>query len=312
MKRKVLPKNKSFFNQRLAPLLLLFVLSHQPAFAWLTYLNSRLDHALYNQYEPRTVVHVTIEKKEVDSVDQHHLMRGPNKTVAYFRVKNVILGQESLKDTLVRIETSSFTWPEDLVPYHEKGECILVLNKYGSDKDYYIVCVVPVYNQLFQKVTTNAEAVPLLEKEILDVLAHEKNPVRQCELIKQVGPVLSKNNAPLLATYATSTNAWLSRSALAAIAYSTEENAVIKLLAADIERFFSEYKENETITNIKGTAGYAPYPYYYQHVFFIEGRSMKEGSRWDENEADRNQRLFNKLVKTGLISQKVQKMLSKN
>jgi hypothetical protein len=283
-----------------------------PAQAYLCYLNARLDHALYDEHRPKTVAYVYIEKKEVEQPADSMVFMGPIKSVAYFRVKSVIMGTDSLQDQLLKIETTFFIWPEDLVDYAANNRCILILDRYAGEKDYRIVSVVPAYHDHFIQTTTNTAVLKILEAEILESLQHEKNEVHQAAFIHQAGPVLSKENVKTVMPFLQSGNIWVRRSALAAAVYATENQGLLEILASDIEGFFSQYdNEKETIKNIEGTSGYAPYPYYLQYVFFIDSGSMRWGSRWDENEATRNQKLYHKLIGTGRISKKIQDRIEK-
>lgn len=294
-------------------LVLLLFCAGSPARAYIQYLNARLDHALYDEHDPKTVVYVNIEKKEEEQPDNQMIIRVPPNTVAYFRIKAVIMGNDSLTDQLLGIETTSFAWPDDLVDYTVNNHCLLVLDRYTGEKNYRIVSIVPVYHDTFAKAATNTAALKILENEILESLQHEKNEARQAAFLRQVGPVLSEENVKSVMPFLQNSNIWIRRSALAAVVYTTGNQGMIEILASDMESFFSQYNnEKETIRDIDGTPGYAPYPYYLQYIFFIDSGSMRWGSRWDEKEATRNQKLYHQLVETGRISKKVQALIEKN
>jgi hypothetical protein len=57
---------------------------------------------------------------------------------------------------------------------------------------------------------------------------------------------------------------------------------------------------------------FAPYPYSFNHYFFLENRSWTFGSRWDEKEAEKHLRILNTMLKLNIIDKKVAKILNPN
>jgi hypothetical protein len=87
--------------------------------------------------------------------------------------------------------------------------------------------------------------------------------------------------------------------------YATEDKAYIRLAAKDVQKFLSTTNEDDLID---GT--FAPYPYFFNHYFFLEKRSWTFGSRWDEQEAEKHLRILNTMLKLNIIDKKVAKILN--
>lgn len=301
-------------------LLLALQAIHFKAGAWLSYSNSRIDHALYDSHDPKLVVSGRISAIiSQDSAALINYMDGPTGPESIeFTVEHVIMGKSIYKDMRLEIPILSFNWPDELVKL-EKGQYCTVIVKVNGNKlaDCTIEVVVPYNENHFQsfpknelEVATNSITRKFFEGQLLAELSTEKNVKRQQALLEQIGPITSAENESKIAQFLNSENEWVKRAALASLVFSTQKKAYVNELALDINMFFSKYTSNEKM--IGGTLEYSNYSawyLYYRFVFFLDPGQRKWGSRWDENEARTNEILVEKLKATGHLSKKVQSAL---
>ena len=116
-----------------ALLLVAVVFAHpRTAFAEIYTTNSRLDHALWPEHDPKLVV-----AGEIGAVDGEGALQ--------FRVTGVILGADAHRGQTLTIPAKSFLWPQTLVPLEKGTSCILVLRPWEENGAirYHIYTVVP-------------------------------------------------------------------------------------------------------------------------------------------------------------------------
>ncbi len=259
----------------------------------------RLDHAIYPKHDPKLIV--AGEISEIDWDDQRSLY--PPEIHFRFFIDTVILGQQSYRAQTLIIPAPSFAWPTELLPFQEGTRCALVLGKaYGTEPDSFSPqTVIPLTNTALQTAGDGESAKRILEREILGQLADDTDQDRQCALLLQVAPILSKDSAASVMPYAKRNDIWLMRAALSALIYATEDPEYIRQAAVDIQQYFSAaVGNNEEPTDQQ---------LFFKYYFFLEKRSWTWGSRWDEKEAHKHLRILNTLFSTGLINEEVKMML---
>ncbi len=284
---------------------LLVVLSSQ-AWAYLMTGNQRLDHAIYPEHDPKLIVAGEIVGKSV-APDTNSALLQPAEVNFQFKVTAVILGEAKYKGLTLTLPATSFMWPDDLLPFKTGTRCILVLRtKWGEKRDgYYIYVVVPSSSNALPVAKDGEEAKRIIEKEILAELENERSFTRQRALLLQVAPILRKKHSSKVLPFLKSKNIWVMRAALGALIYATEEEKYIRKMAADVQRFFTTTRSTDRINE-----KYAPYPYFFDHYFFLEKRSWTWGSRWNEDEAEKHLRVLNVMFNLGIISDEVKKILN--
>ncbi len=274
------------------------------AFGYLMTANMRLDWAISGGHDSELIVAGQIVGKDVKprpSGGEDY----PADISLRFKVTTVILGQQLYKDQTLVIPVTSFMWPTELLACQEGARCACVLwtNKWGNKPDTYtLYAVVPVSNTALRTAKDGEESKRILEKEILAELTHEKRPERQEALLLQVTPILTKENAPTVVPFLTSKDVWVMRSALVAGIYATEDKEYIRKAAEDVQSFFTTTGPSDLIKD-----KYFAYPYFFDHYFFLDTRR----SPWDDDEANRNRRIFNAFFGTGILSDEVKKILKR-
>ena len=260
----------------------------------------RLDHAIYAKHDPKLIVAGEISQVEFDD----HRSLYPPDIRFRFLIHTVILGQQSYQSQTLSIPAPSFAWPTELLPFEQGTQCALVLDKaYGTKQEsFYPLTVVPLTNTSLQTAGDGETAKRILAREILNQLVDDNNQERQCALLLQVAPILTKDSVASVIPYAKSNNIWLMRAALSALIYATEDPEYIRHAAMDIQNYFSTTSSgNDTNPTDRQL--------FYKYYFFLEKRSWTWGSRWDEKEAQKHLRILNSLFSTGLISEEVSKIL---
>ena len=259
----------------------------------------RLDHAIYEKHDPKLIV--AGEISEIDWDDQRGLY--PPDIRFGFLIHTVILGQQSHRAQTLIIPAPSFAWPTELLPFQEGTRCALVLDKaYGNEPEsFYPVTVIPLTNTALQTAGDGESAKRILEREILGQLVDDTDQERQCALLLQVAPILTKDSVASVMPYAKSNEIWLMRAALSALIYATEDPEYIRQAAVDIQQYFSVAGDNSEVPTDQQL--------FFKYYFFLEKRSWTWGSRWDEKEAHKHLRILNKLFSTGLINEEVKMML---
>jgi hypothetical protein len=292
--------------------LLLFSL---PSGAYIMYSNQPLNHALYAGHDQKLIVHGKIMKVYVQEMPETNIGFSPPDCTLHFQVSDVIMGSEHYKSHTFEIAITSFIWPENLVELKAGVNCFLLFDAPKDKKNpKSIVTVVPSVSKKFNPITTNEQARDLFIKEIiaaLNITALKKSTDSKeiSALLCQVAPILKPEFEKDILPYTKHENIWVKRAALAGLVYATQKVEYIKMVAKDAEAFFSIHKENDLIAGQEKDQSYAPYPYYFRYLFFLEKRSWTWGSRWDESEAEKHQSIMTVIRKTGLVSDAVLEIL---
>ena len=63
----------------------------------------------------------------------------------------------------------------------------------------------------------------MLEEELLAVVQQERSPRRQAAMLRQLAPILARDNTYLVRDLTNSTDRWLARAASAALVYASED-----------------------------------------------------------------------------------------
>jgi hypothetical protein len=260
--------------------------------------NMRLDHALWPVHDPKVVV-----AGEISPGDKDEELR--------FRVEGVILGAESYKGQSLRIPVGSFLWPRTLVPREKGGFCILVLRPWNRNNGYewYLYAVVPGRKKDYPRARDTLAARAVLAEELLAQLKAEKSAARQRVLLLQLAPILAKDKAEAVEGFLKSSDAWVRRSALAALVYATEQPKYLELMAKDVQAYFVQTKEKEWVDGLEGGVRMHPKTLLLEHYFFLRNRTWTWGTQWDEQEAEKHLHILDGMLKKGLIEDWVRKQL---
>jgi hypothetical protein len=268
------------------------------ALARIYYLNSRLDHALWPEHDPKLVV-------------AGEILAGDKPGTIRLRVRGVILGAEFYKDKILDIPIGSFMWPEALVSSQKGTFCILVLlpSKEKQKEEYYLFTVVPGRKREYPRTADTKAARTILADELLAQLESEKSETRQRALLLQVAPILLKDKAAPVEKYLKSTDPWVRRSALSALVYATEDPKHLAALARDVQDFFSRTKRAEWVDGLEPGVKMSPKTLLLEHYFFLEKATWTWGTRWSEEEANKHLRILKGIQDEKVIEEWIQRRL---
>lgn len=261
----------------------------------ISYRNERLDHALYPKHSPKLVIAGEIQAIKGRMYYDRELS---------FDVEEVILGDPALAHTSVTVPTAAFAWPEDLVRHAAGSYCILVLD--GKR----LAAVAPAARGHRRVATDQIGALRILEEGIINVLRAETSANRQRAMLLQLAPILRRENASSVTPFLKAEDLWVRRAALAALIYATEDDEYASLAAADIKGFFADesvtecWKRQKRLLEACEAAGK-----FTENYFFLESRSWRRGSRWDEEEAGKHLRIWRSILSTGEIPDESAKLI---
>jgi hypothetical protein len=260
--------------------------------------NLRLDHALWPAHDPKVIV-----AGEISPGDKDEELR--------FRVEGVILGAESYRGQSLRIPVGSFLWPKTLVPPEKGVFCILVLRPWTVNKgyDWYLYAVVPGRKKDYPRAGDTLAARAVLAEELLAQLKAEKSAARQRVLLLQLAPILAKDKAKVVEEFLKSSDAWVRRSALAALVYATEEPKYLEAAATDVQAYFAQTKDKEWVDALEGGGRAHPKTLLLEHYFFLRKNTWTWGMQWDEQEAEKHLRILDGMLKKGVIEDWVRKQI---
>jgi hypothetical protein len=263
--------------------------------AEISYRNQRLDHALYPKHPPKLVVAGEIKEIKGRMHEDRELS---------FDVEEVVLGDPALAHTSITVPTAAFDWPEDLVRYAVGSFCILVLD--GK----MLWAVAPAAKANCRVAADQVEALQIIEGGIINVLQSETSANRQRAMLIQLAPILRRDNVSSVIPFLKSEDLWVRRAALAALIYATEYGEYVRLAAADVRGFFA----NESVTGClkkqkRLSAACEPAGKFIESYFFLESRSWRWGSRWNEEEAGKHLRIWKAIQSTGEISEESAKLI---
>ncbi len=277
--------------------------------AWESYENQRLDRALYEGHDQKLVVAgyirgINIEKR--DSKDTLIYLDGPGPIRAIdFEITDFILSDTNVvhRTSNNNYHISSFDWPSALVPLEVGQFCILIMNEMKSYHSvYHIISVVPTLSRSFVKAKTTKEAKQILMNEILLELENEETFYRQSALIRQLAPILTSEASSNIVPFISSSDLWVKRAAICALAYSNEDPKYLKMLTTDVKEFVSNLVPGDLIAGMEKSASYAPRPYYFRYCFFLD-------NGWSIEEKEKNQRIYNKMKALNIMSEEVIKWI---
>lgn len=251
------------------------------AIADISYKSFRLDHALYPPHPPKLVI-----AGEIKQVKEGPYTRDRELS---FEVERVILGDQSLAHTEVFVPIGAFEWPEVLVPCSIGTYCILVLD------NRFLYSVVPSSRGRTRTATDQADALHVLEEELLQALESETSMSRQIAILLQLAPILRSENTDTVIPFVEARDPWIRRAALAALIYATEQPDYIKLAAEDLKDLFADKSSK--------------FEKFIEYYFFLESRSWKWGSQWNEEEAAKHIRIWKAMLLTGEIPSEIAKAI---
>jgi hypothetical protein len=273
----------------------LCLLVNVSAYAGISFGNARLDHALYPRHPPKLVIAGEIRGIKGQMYEDRELS---------FDVEEVILGDPSLAHTSVTVPTAAFAWPEDLVRHAVGSFCILVLD--GK----MLTAVAPAAKGDRGVASDQIGALRILEEGIIAVLRAETSANRQRAMLLQLAPILRRENVSSVTPFLKAEDPWVRRAALAALVYATEGDEYVRLAAADIKSVFDDeavtecWKRQQQLLIACGSAGKL-----IENYFFLESRSWRWGSRWDEEEAVKHRRIWRAILSTGEIPDESAKLI---
>lgn len=299
-------------------LIILLLVAAPRAHAYLTYLNGRIDHALYDGHDPKLVVAGKITQiAKFNSDSSSFVFEGPEFKEISFAINTVIKGEEKFMNHTITVPISSFTWPNDLVELKQDAFCILILREYKNEEPHFqIEVVIPattnanwIAQPIFNNIQDNKVCIKFLESELLNVLKTKLKTPQIRETLLLLGPILQKENIGQIEKWIEYKNDWVIRVALADIVYASQNERHLKYLARNINTYFTTHKENALLGESDDFKNYAPYYVYYNYVFFLDPSQRNNGSKWDEKEEQMNKIVVEKLKATGLLSKAVCKKL---
>ena len=281
--------------RKLITCLSLCLLVNVSPFAGISYRNQRLDHALYPKHPPKLVVAGEIREIKGRLYEDRELS---------FAIEEVVLGDPALAHTSITVPTAAFDWPEDLVHHAVGSFCVLVLN--GK----MLEAVAPAAKGNCRFAADQIGALRILEEGIINVLRSETLANRQRAMLLQLAPILRRENVSSVTPFLKAEDMWVRRAALAALIYATEDGEYVRLAAADIKGFF----DDESITGCwerqkRLLIKCEPAGRFIENYFFLESRSWRWGSRWDDEEAGKHLRIWRAILSTGEITDESAKLI---
>jgi hypothetical protein len=265
---------------------------------YLRYSPQRLDHVICAKHDPKLIV--------AGQIQENNTTRNvyPPDTTLTFKVEGVILGEIGYVGQGLEIPAASIYWPQELVPFKKGIFCILVLRPpWQLSADYFISAVVSASAKPFEPVGDGGKAKRVLAKEILSELKEEKSPKRQRALMLQVAPILIREEAPALVPFLKSEDPWVRRAALAGLIYATEDDEYLMLAADDFQDFFATTERAARVDAFQDGGLHSPYWLFFNNYFFLEKRTWRWGSRWNEEEADKHLRIIHSILESGIIDE---------
>jgi hypothetical protein len=223
-----------------------------------------------------------------------------------FDVEQVILGDPALAHTCITVPTAAFEWPEDLVRQALGSFCVLILD--GK----VLYAVAPAAKGNYRVAADQVEALQILEEGIVNVLRSETSANRQRAMLLQLAPILRRENVSFVRPFLKAEDEWVRRAALAALIYATEDDAYIRLGAADIKGLFTDESLTECWKKQRRLSlACEPAGKFIESYFFLESRSWRWGSRWNEEEADKHLRIWKAILFTGEIPDGAAKLIER-
>jgi hypothetical protein len=259
---------------------LVLTLAGPSALALETVPNARIDRALYPKHDSQLVVVgkiLTITPKAnardvavIDGIDPSFDMT--------FQIDTVLFG--SVKDKTLAVHAASFDWPTPLLDQKVGTYCILILRDH--EKAEYLETVIPAKPGDYKPAKDYAALTPVIAEQILAQLGEEKKPLRQWYLLRQVGPILGKEQVQAVEPFLDSKDAWVRRAALAAATWATMDAKRIAAVQKDVDEFVSARKPDvnkDLVYDLDSGMGYAPMPLFFSVYFFLDTAwSNEEGA----------------------------------
>src|SRR5262249_56980721 len=120
----------------------------------------------------------------------------------------VTLGVKFWVQHEVFVETRAFEWREVLVPLSGVTYCFVVLHNRR-----FLYSVVPSSRGRPRTATDQADALHVLEEELLQALGSETSPSRQIAILLQLAPILRSDNIATVIPFVEARDPWVRRAA---------------------------------------------------------------------------------------------------
>jgi hypothetical protein len=251
---------------------LALTLAAPSALARITVPNQRIDRALYPKHDPKLVVVGKILKVtplQNNAVDAVNTVDGRELSADLtFQIDTVLFG--SYKEKNLTVHAGSFDWPAPLLEEKAGTYCILILRNFENAE--YLETVIPAKPGDYKPAKDYAELIPVIGQQILAQLAEEKDPLRQWYLLRQIGPILNKEQVKTVEPFLDSKNEWVRRAALAAVTSATMDPKRIAEIQKDLTDFVAARKpevNKDLIYDLDPGVGYAPMPLFFGTYFFL-------------------------------------------
>lgn len=272
------------------PALLAALACATPARAFIQSGNQRLDHALWPEHAQKWIVAGTLGEI------RRHAPGGmlPPEIEFDFAAETVLLGAPAAPGTTLVVPVSHFIWPTNLVAFETGARAILVFSRetFVDPPGLGLCTVLPGGETPPPAARDGAEALRILEDQLLAALRTAATPARRQSLLLQLAPILSAARAAEIEPFLASDDLATRRAALTGLVYATEQEAYLRQLADDLR-----HAPADDPTYRRGDPRYDAVPVY----FFLEPRSWRRGSRWNGPEADKHLRILRALFATGLL-----------
>ncbi len=248
--------------------------------------NARVDHALDAEHANTSLLEATITS--VRGLER------PGGDLVFVEavgvsVDRVLLDRAWNAERNLELGASSLRWPTELVePIVGAPVLLLVRTGWRSEGGLRLEAVLPRLRSDLPTAETEAEAVRVVEGELLTLIEAEGSPERLAALLTTAAPILDRSSADRVRPLQMDADPGVGRAARGAIMLAEPGEDVARLIAADVEEFFATGPGRDCL----GAEGsgcslrqlYRSYP-------FLDPDSRRWGSRWSEAEARRYEEL---------------------
>jgi hypothetical protein len=276
------------------------------AWAHISVENEPVHHALYPQHANKSVVAAVIAEL------RGQLATGDSTFVRTLvvQVDGLVLDRHWPDRRTAELGTYHLRWPLDLVAPRPGARLFLIVRSDFPEKgELYVSSILPRRGTNLPRVATEAEAQGIIAADLLTQVHSEESAKRLVALLNELAPILTSGDAEAVAPLLRHPDAAVRRSALAATLYATEDDAIAQAVARDLGSFFEKGAGRSCLADPEASC--AGTRELFRAYFFLDPLARRWGSRWSEEEAIKDTRLFNSVAAHAALSPAAMRVLER-
>ncbi|MFL6294223.1 MAG: hypothetical protein ACJ759_25290 [Thermoanaerobaculia bacterium] len=248
--------------------------------------NFPIHHALYPEHASSSLLSAVIEEE----AGSDGFLGLRTATVFRITVEQLILDRGWDLPEGAELQVGHLLWPDGLLDLRPGAKVFFIVRSgFPEPGDQYVSTVLPRSEDGLPRVRTERQAIRLLEKDLLAQIPAAGSDRQLVALLQTLVPILTRGSVREVEPLLTHGNREVRRAALGALFRVAPTAANARLVADDLRELFTDGPGRACVS--------PPVPYcelleeLFRSYPYLNPRSRRWGSRWDEEESAEYERL---------------------